>query len=59
MIYIFWTIIVYLICCLLFGAYAYEMVERFDVPHKRTNLEEKCMLIKERYKLCYMRFSSK
>ncbi|HAI38359.1 MAG TPA: hypothetical protein DCM40_09660 [Maribacter sp.] len=59
MIYIFWTIIAYLLWCLFFGAYAYEMIERFYVPYKRTKLEEKSMSIKERYKLCYMRFSSK
>jgi hypothetical protein len=58
MIYIFWTIIAYLLWCLFFGAYAYEMVERFDVPYKRTKLEEKSMSIKERYKLCCTRFLS-
>ena len=48
----------YLIGCLIYGTYAYEMIERFDVSFKQTKLEETVISIKERYKLCSMRFSS-
>ncbi len=49
----------YLIGCLIYGAYAYEMIEGFDVPYKQTRLEEITISIKERYKLCSMRLLSK
>ena len=58
MIYQFWIIMAYLIGCLIYGTYAYEMIERFDVSFKQTKLEETVISIKERYKLCSMRFSS-
>jgi len=59
MIYLFWIIISYLTWCFFFGVYAYEMIERYDVPYKSTKLEEKTMSIKERYKLCCMQLLSK
>lgn len=59
MIYLFFIVLTYLIGLLVFAGYAYEVVDRFDVPYKPTRLEEKCSDLKDRYKLCYMRFSSK
>jgi len=53
----FWLFIVYLIGCIIFGAYAYEMVERFDVPYKETELEKKTASIKQRYTECLLRLS--
>lgn len=53
----FWLFIVYLIGCIIFGAYAYEMVERFDVPYKETELEKKTVSIKQRYTECLLRLS--
>ncbi len=56
MIYLFWIIIAYLLWCLCFGAYAYEMIERFDVPYKQTELEKKSQSIKKRYTDCLLRY---
>jgi hypothetical protein len=53
----FWLFIIYLIGCIIFGAYAYEMVERFDVPYKETELEKKTKSIKQRYTECLLRLS--
>jgi len=59
MIYLFWIIIAYLLWCLFFGAYAYEMIERFDVPYQKTELEKKSQSIKERYTDCILRYLSR
>jgi len=58
MIYLFWIIIIYLLGCLCFGAYAYEMIERFYVPYKQTELEKKSQNIKMRYTDCILRYLS-
>ena len=50
--------IVYLLCCIVFGAYAYEMIERFDVPYKETELEKKSRSIKDRYTKWYLDYLS-
>ena len=55
MIYLFWIIMAYLLWCLIFGAYAYEMVERYDVPYKQTELDSKTMKIKEGVAFCSLR----
>lgn len=54
----FWLFIIYLIGCIIFGAYAYEMVERSDVPYKETNLEKKTKSIKDRYSKWYLDYLS-
>tara|TARA_X000001316_G_C882499_1_gene7507 strand:+ start:77 stop:256 length:180 start_codon:yes stop_codon:yes gene_type:complete len=58
MIFLFWLIFIYLIGCLIFGLYAYEMIEQFDVPYKDTELDKKNRNIKERYALCSLRLLS-
>lgn len=55
----FWMFIIYLLCCLAFGAYAYEMIERFDVPYKTTPLENRTKRMKDQIKLCSTRLLSK
>ena len=57
MIYLFWIIIAYLLWCLFFGAYAYEMIERYDVPYQRSKTDEKCIDIKSRIAICLSRLS--
>ena len=58
MIYLFWIIMTYLLCCIIFGAYAHEMIERFDVPYKQTELEKKSRSIKDRYTEWSLRYLS-
>lgn len=48
----------YLLCCIIFGAYAHEMIERFDVPYKQTELEKKSRSIKDRYTEWSLRYLS-
>ena len=57
MIYLFWIIIAYLLCCIAFGAYAYEMVERYDVPYQRSKTDKRCIEIKNRIVECTLRLS--
>jgi len=44
----------YLLWCLIFSAYAYEMVERYE-PYKQTELDRKTMKIKEGVAFCSLR----
>lgn len=55
----FWLFIIYLLGCIIFGAYAYEMIERFDVPYKETELEKKSRSIKDRYTKWYLDYLSR
>jgi len=54
LIYLFSIFWLYLITLIFYGAYAYEMVENFDVPYKETELERKTASVKERYTLWYL-----
>ena len=54
MIYLFSIALIYLIGLIFYGAYAYEMIENFDVPYKETELERKTASVKERYALWYL-----
>ena len=56
MIYLFWIVLFYLVGLIFYGAYAYEMIENFDVPYKETDLERKTASVKERYALCSLRY---
>ncbi len=48
----------YFLWCIIFGTYAYEMIERFDVPYKQTELEKKTRSIKDRYTEWSLRYLS-
>lgn len=57
MIYLFFITLVYLLCCLAYGVYAFEKIERFYIPYKRTKIDEKCIEIKNRVVECTLRLS--
>lgn len=57
MIYLFLITLVYLLCCLAYGVYAFEKIERFYIPYKRTKIDEKCIEIKNRVVECTLRLS--
>lgn len=54
----FWLFMIYLIGCIIFGAYAYDMIENFDLPYEETEIERKTRSIKERYATWSLRYLS-